>query len=140
MYRPDFFNKTIAEKLGERLKKELPDHNPLSIVKQVNRYYWRKGVRKNLSEANYTAIFIKNLGTIAVSQKKLRKHIFEVIEGIRKVRNSKWITPEKKIIIEERLINNLKKLLVRRNELALLYYVQPNQRICKTNPEGDNEL
>lgn len=109
MKTPDHFNKATAEKLGIDLK----------IVKEVNTYFWRYGVKKNLSEANYNAIFIKNFGTITTSRHKLRKEILETISKIRHIDN--YPRPELREEIKARLYIKLKKLCERRNEIAHSY-------------------
>lgn len=112
MKKPDFFYKACAE------KEEL-DFN---LVKKVNTYFWRKGVRANLASAKYRAIFIKNIGTITISRYKLNEEIKELIAKIRNTRKSQKLKPQ---TIEKALIfyyQNLKELLKRRNEIAWEVY------------------
>jgi hypothetical protein len=106
MKTPDHFNKATAEKLGIDLK----------IVKEVNTYFWRYGVKRNLSEANYNAIFIKNFGTITVSRHKLRTEIRKVINDIRGLET--YYKQDQKEELKERLYIKLKRLCERRNEIA----------------------
>jgi hypothetical protein len=109
MKKPDFFDKACAEKLSI----------DLAVVKKVNRYYWKKGIKSNLASAKYRAIFIKNFGTITVSRYKLNEEIKELIAKIRNTRKSTKLKPES---IEKALIfyyQNLRELLKRRNEIAL---------------------
>jgi hypothetical protein len=110
MKTPDYFNKATAEKLGKDLK----------IVKEVNAYFWKNGVKRNLSEANYNAIFIKNFGTIAVSRHKLRKEIKVIIKNIRTLDNI--YKPDVREETRIRLYTKLKRLLERRNEIANSYF------------------
>ena len=118
MKKPDFFNKACAEKLGI----------DITVVKKVNSYFWKKGVKSNLSKAKYRAIFIKNFGTISVSYYKLNVEIIETIAKIRALRvhkRKKEIT--KKLAIGE-LTRNLTQLLKRRNEIAWELYRNRNEQ------------
>lgn len=111
MKNSDYFNKATAEKLSIDLK----------LVKEITTYFWRYGVKRNLSEANYNAIFIKNFGTFFTSRYNLRKEITRTIELIRNIKNI-GLTEEK---LQEKLdqyYGNLKKLVIRRNEIAISYF------------------
>lgn len=99
----DHFNKATAEELGKDLK----------IVKEVTTYFWKR-VKKDLAEANYNAIFIKNFGTIVTSRYKLRKEILQLINMIR-------YSQDKKQEVKDELYKRLRKLLERRNEIAKTY-------------------
>ena len=120
MKKPDFFNKACSEKLDL----------DLNIVKKVNSYFWKKGVKSNLSNAKYRAIFIKNLGTITVSYYKLNREILEIIAKIKALRVHKRKKELTKKLAIGNLTRNLTELLKRRNEIAWELY---NNRNVKTN-------
>lgn len=92
---------------------------PLGLVKAVNNFYWKEGIKNNLSNVNYSSIFIKNLGTIVVSKYKLYKEILTLIRKIRNIEYSQKYTPLKKSYIIEGYKTNLRRLLKMRNELIV---------------------
>lgn len=108
MKKPDFFYKAGAEKLGEDPK----------LVRAVCDWYWKKGVRAQLSKAAHRSVFLKSIGTIAVSRYKLYKSIAEQIKKIRLVRGSRFLTPGKKDILLTAHYQNLRALLLQRDEIA----------------------
>lgn len=121
----DYFNKAIAEKKG--LEND--------IVRKVNDFFWRKGVRKNLTDVNYRSLYIKHLGTITVSKYKLDKKIEHLIKRIRSVRVSPKFKEETKELILAKYYDSLKAMLKRRNEIALEYYnrdYEQTKRVPKT--------
>ena len=142
MKKPDFFNKAVSEKLGERLKQQLPNHNPFDVVKLVNRFFWREGVRKNISKAEHRSIFVKNLGTFTVKRKVLYSEIADMIWRIRRIRKAKRYKERTRNIIETQLIENLRNLLALRNEIAIERYNKydvKNNRTFKTSTESTKE-
>lgn len=116
MRKKEYFDKTTAEKLGIDLK----------IVKEVNTWYWRYGIKRNLSQANYNAIYIKNFATIVVSRRKINKEITKKINYIRRVKKSTWLTEKRRGFVLDLLYSNLKQLLDRRNDIAKDYYIKEN--------------
>ncbi len=125
----DFINKVQAEKLGISE----------SIIKKVNKYYWDKGVRRKLSTLESLSVFIKGLGVITVSRYNLNKFIKKTIIKLKMIRLSDKYKEENKKIYIDTLEKRLKKLLIKRNELAILYYEQDN-RIFETDTVGVEEL
>ena len=128
MKKPDFFNKACSEKLNI----------DLAVVKKVNSYFWKKGVKSNLSNAKYRAIFIKNLGTITVSYYKLNREILEIIAKIKAIRVHKTKKELTKKLAIGNLTRNLTELLKRRNEIAWELYNNRNvevNRILKTDTD-----
>lgn len=106
-------------KLPETIYKQAADELqlPLGLVKRVNNFFWREGVKKALSNVDHTSVFIKNIGTIIISKIKLNKEILLVIEKIRRIENSSKFTGMKKVYIIEGYKNNLRKLLKMRNKI-----------------------
>lgn len=111
MKTPESCYRQAAEELGL----------PIELIKRVNTFYWKEGIKKNLTEINYSSLFIKNLGTIVVSKYKLYVQISILIKKIRGVRISKKYTEDKRTVIIEGYKNNLRKLLKMRNKLAKQY-------------------
>lgn len=123
MKKPDFFNKAVSEKLGI----------DINIVKQVNRFFWREGVRKNISKATHRSIFVKNIGTFTVKRKVLYSQIYDVIWRIRRIRCAKRYKETTKITIENQLIENLRNLLILRNEIAIERYNKYDVKTIRIN-------
>ena len=93
------------------------------IVKEVNRYFWKEGVKGTMKTGKYTAFRIPKLGTFVVSRLKLRKRISKYIAYIRFLKQEDQLK-FKKISKEDRINQyqeELKLLLDRRNDLAKLY-------------------
>lgn len=87
-------------------------------LEAIHNFFWRDGVKKNLSQANHRSIYIKHLGTITVSRYKLRVFISEEIEKIRNIKkNTRFSEARKAAILADRLAN-LKQLCMRRDEIA----------------------
>lgn len=108
----EYFNKAVAEKMG------VDQH----LVKKINDYFWRIGVRRNIAELNHRSLYIKDLGTITVSRYKLYQRIETVIKRIRRLRDSdrfKELTKERKMA---NYYQTLKAMLRLRNEIAIEYY------------------
>lgn len=112
MKSPESFYSECAEKLGIDLK----------VVKKVNSFFWKVGVKRNLSRATYRAIFLKNIGTITISRYKLRVEIVDMLDKIRRTKINVYFTEATKALIDQNLRANLKVLLERRNEIALENY------------------
>jgi hypothetical protein len=94
---------------------------PLDVVTKANDFFWRQGVRKNLSEANYRSVFVRHLGTITISRYSLREEITILIRKIRALRNHEYAQSSHRIAAEKVNMETLKKLLIKRNELAKDY-------------------
>lgn len=112
MRTPESFYKETAE-----------IHNvPIGLVRAVNKFFWKEGIKKNLSNVNYNSIFIKNFGTIVISKYKLNKYILELIEKIRRVQRSDKYREETKQFIIDRYKKNIRILLKRRNDIIKTGY------------------
>ena len=107
MRKPEHYYREVAEEEGESF----------AVVKEINNFFWKEGVKHELKNLNHTSIFIKNIGTITVSKYKLYREIRLFIRKIRMLRISEKFTEEKKLIIEEKFKNKLRKLLNKRNDI-----------------------
>lgn len=104
-------NKEVSKTLG--LDEE--------TVRLVNKFFWRQGVKKAIQSGDHTSIWIKNIGTLAVSRNKVNGKIKRLIASIRALelpRDYKIKTKEQ--FLEEKY-NQLKMLLARRNDIAKAY-------------------
>lgn len=107
MKTPDVYYREAAEKLNL----------PLGLVKAANKFYWKEGIKANLSNVVYNSIFIKNLATIVISRYKLNRYILEIIAKIRRVERSIKYTEKMREVILAGYKNNLRKLLKKRNQI-----------------------
>jgi len=108
-------NKEVSEELGI----------PQDIVKKVNKFFWEKGIKDAIRSGDYTNIRIRGLGTISSSRRKIWKEISYIIATIRNMRNNdaKFKNKSRDEVIEE-LKLELRKLLIRRDELAKAFYIK----------------
>ncbi len=106
-------NKEVAKELGFSE----------DLVKKVNKFYWEKGIKDTIRDGSITNIRIRGIGTISTSKHKLRGAIEDLITLIRitKDRTTDYKTKTKQQVLDEQM-NQLTKLLIRRNELAIAYY------------------
>lgn len=107
MKLPDTYYREAADKLNL----------PISLIKSVNNFYWKNGIKKNLSNVSYNSLFIKNFGTIVISKYKLNKEILTIILKIRNIRKSEKFRQETKDMMIEGYKNNLRKLWKKRNDI-----------------------
>lgn len=117
-------NRQVSKKLG--VSEEL--------VKTINEYFWKEGVKTSMRSGLYTAIRLPKLGTFVVSRNKLNKRIQKYISYIRFLSEDtsieyKRITKEQKIAT---YVNDLKLLLDRRNDIAKIYKMFSDERRSKT--------
>ena len=91
------------------------------LVSAINKFYWKE-IKKTVQEAKHTSIWIRNVGTLAVSRTKLNRRIVQIIRQIRGLQNPTRVFKVKtrEQCIEEK-IELLKLLLIRRNDLAIIY-------------------
>ncbi|GEM_PF-2928650 len=131
MKTPDNYYKQAAEELNL----------PVNLVKKVNAFYWKEGIKKQLANVVYDAIYIKNFGTICVSPKKLYFEIKDEIAKIRNIYYSPKFTEKKKNLILDYKYENLRKLLKKRNDLAIYRLEQKKLKDERTFgiPEIDTE-
>jgi hypothetical protein len=99
------------------------------IVKKVNAYYWKHGVKEAVSSGLHTSVRLKNIGTLVTSRQKTNNKIATLIREIRYFQSStkEFKKKTREEYIEDRL-SSLRLLLVRRNELAHIY-IQNQTRI-----------
>lgn len=96
------------------------------LVEKINKAYWGE-IRKNLSTISESPIHIKKIGTIDSSPYKTNKHILSLIRKLRRVEASqKYIEANKLKIIGE-LREDLKNLLIKRNQHATYLYKKKNK-------------
>lgn len=93
------------------------------IIKSVYDYYWKNGVKKAIRSGKYTSVRVSKLGTFMVSRRKLYRHIQKYIAYIRHLRLQDTISFKRSTKEEaiSKYIDDLKLLLERRNDLAILY-------------------
>jgi len=120
MYNKDHLIKKLA------IDKGIPEWK----VKAVYDYYWDT-VYQELNSFKHEAIFVRNLGTFALTPKTYYRALQKSIDRYRVLRKN----PEAKITIAEKA--NLEKLLKLRSTISkrLLY----DNRISKTDTESDTE-
>ncbi len=92
-----------------------------SLVKKVYAHYW-KTVKRAVASGQHTSIWLRGVGTMAVSRTKVNKHIRRLIWRIRALQEDR--TPhtrktKEQILIEA--IDDLRLMCARRNELAIAY-------------------
>jgi len=92
----------------------------IDIVKKINKFYWKE-VRKNIVNFSSVGVLVHEIGTFAVSRHNLRIEIHETITKIKRIKTSKRFSPH----FKEKMLNSyysiLRKMLIKRNELAILY-------------------
>lgn len=111
----EYVNKQISN------EKKLPP----KLVEDVNKFYWREGVKKKLSKLEVNSLYIKNFLTISVSPFKIRKHILTTISKIRVLKGITKYKQETKDRKDRDYRIDLSNLLIRRNKLI---HYQQNQR------------
>lgn len=102
------------------------------VIKQVNKFFWRYGVREPIRSGNYTSLFIRNLGTLTISRNKINKKIRGLIIKIRECRDPDKVFTQ--VIREEaleKLYDHLNILLQRRNDIAKIYIQNQEKRDAK---------
>lgn len=122
-------NKLVARELGAKE----------ALVESVNDFYWKE-VRKKLSSLETTSIYIKHLGTVTTSKRKIDQFIRVTIKKIRTIRKSTKHKPSTVELILEINYNRLKKALIQRNILAKQYYeayTSRSKRIHKVDSDND---
>lgn len=95
---------------------------PEALVKKVYAHYW-KTVKQSVASGRYTSIWLRSIGTLAVSRTKVRKHIEKLIGKIRALRADKLrvYTRKTKDQMMVELMNDLALMCARRNEIAIAY-------------------
>lgn len=129
MRLPDSVYKQAAEETG----------HSFALVKKINNFYWKYGIKENLSKANHPSLLIKNIGTIVISKYKLDKEIWSIIRKIKKTKYSKFYTPIKKMTIIIGYKVNLKRLWNIKQKLIndSSYTHGKSYRVCKNDKAGD---
>jgi nucleoid DNA-binding protein len=92
-----------------------------ALVKKAYAHYW-KAVKKSVASGKHTSIWLKYLGTLAVSRTKNNKQIMKLIRRARLLRDDKIprIRKTKEQMMLE-IISELHILCARRNDLAKVY-------------------
>lgn len=99
---------------------------PRDQVKIVITKYWDEIYRRILS-LDDTTIAIRHVGVITVSKFKLNKYISKRIHKIRTVRGSDFTERKKEYLLTHHY-ERLKKALIKRNELAIQYSHDKNNK------------
>lgn len=102
---------------------------PEDLVKKVNSFYWKQGIKGSIQSGEYSSVWIKGIGTFATSRNKINIKILKVIREIRYFRNSdkEFKKKTREEYIEEKM-NQLRLLLIRRNEIAKVYKFNSEKR------------
>lgn len=109
MRTPEHFYQLTAAQLGIDLE----------LVKKINKYFWKYGVRKNMGNGEHPVLYVKGLGTFFASPKRIRQALRVSIKHLRLLRINTKLKEEKRlelIKIREQVIADL---LVLRNQTAL---------------------
>lgn len=98
------------------------------LVKIVNKFYWRYGVKQAIQSGEHTSIFIRNIGTLTISRTKVNRKIVKIIGQIRTLLNPErqFKVKTREQCIEEKYVM-LRTMLKRRNDIAIAY-TKNNQR------------
>ncbi len=91
------------------------------LVRIVNKFFWKQGIKRAIQSGDHTSIWIKNIGTLATSRNKVNNKIRRLIKSIRSLdqpRDYKVKTKEQ-FLVEK--YSQLRMLLARRNDIALAY-------------------
>lgn len=102
-----------------------------TLVKFINQFYWRKGVKEAIQSGQHTSVRIKNIGTLVTSRMKVNNKIVKLIRAIRELNNPERVFKEKtkKEYLDEKY-KELRLMLARRNDIAKAY---------KTNKDRINQ-
>lgn len=120
MRNPDYFYEKTAQQLSE----------DLGLVKKVNKFFWKYGVKEPIRKGTEPVLYVKGLGTIFVSIGKVRKEIVHRIKILRFVLLNEQGKSEQEVEKNStRVREKIKELLEIRNKLALhLYKVEQRKK------------
>ena len=121
----DYVNVNVAKELNQ----------PLNIVEQINKEYWRE-IKRKMNDLESTNIFVRKVGTFMVSKYLINKKIKKTISTIRNTKVSTKYSEIKRNEILKNLYNRLRKLLKQRNEVSKIYYEQRINRILKSDTKS----
>lgn len=102
----DYINSVIAKKYSLN-----PD-----IIKKINSNYWNT-VKAEMRSVENQSVFLKEIGTIEVSQFKINRHIAQIRTYIKNMRGSKKFTDAKKEIIINKYKERYSKCLKMRKQV-----------------------
>ncbi len=93
-----------------------------TLVKLVNRFFWKEGVKEAVQSAQHTSIRIPKIGTLVISRNKVNKKILRIIQSIRELQRPEKTFKEKtrEQCLTERY-TELTLMLKRRNDIAIAY-------------------
>lgn len=114
MRKPDYFYQEVARKLGLDYR----------LVRDVNKWYWSQGIRKNISQAAHRSLYIKHLGTVTMSRRKLYAAIYKTVRVLRSLRRMPEGTRRTEMVASYE--QQLRQLLQQRNQWALENYKKQN--------------
>lgn len=121
----DYVNVNVAKELNQ----------PLNIVEQINKEYWRE-IKRKMNDLESTNIFVRKVGTFMVSKYLINKKIKKTISTIRNTKISTKYSEIKRNEILKNLYNRLRKLLKQRNEVSKIYYEQRINRVLKSDTKS----
>lgn len=107
--KPSYFYDEVARSKGLDYK----------LVRDINKWFWSQGVRRNMSEATHRSIYIRFIGTITMSRAKLNREILKIIRAIRYTRSRKFIRESSRDMILEQKYTIIRSLLWHRNQFAI---------------------
>lgn len=93
-----------------------------TLVKVINQFYWKHGVKAAIQSGGHTSIRLKNIGTLVTSRTKVNNKILRLIKSIREFKRPEKVfkTKTKEECLSEKY-TELKLLLQRRNDIAIAY-------------------
>lgn len=121
----DYVNVNVAKELNQ----------PLNIVEQINKEYWRE-IKRKMNDLESTNIFVRKVGIFMVSKYLINKKIKKTISTIRNTKISTKYSEIKRNEILKNLYNRLRKLLKQRNEVSKIYYEQRINRVLKSDTKS----
>lgn len=93
-----------------------------TLVKVVNKFFWKHGVKEAIQSASHTSVRIPKIGTLVTSRNKVNARIQRVIKSIRDISDPNKIFKEKsKEDCLRDKYEELTTMLKRRNDIAVAY-------------------
>lgn len=106
-----------------------------NIVKTINQFFWKQGIREAVQSGAHTNIRITKIGTLVGSRRKVNEQIKRTIVMIRKIQDPNKVFKVK--TKEQRLdeaYTYLRMLLSRRNDIANIYInTRANHELLKNS-------
>lgn len=91
------------------------------LIRKVYAHYW-KHVKHSVASGNYTSIWLRSIGTLAVSRTKVQKIILKLIRRLRWLDKQEELSTRKtKAQRQQETLDDLRLMCARRNEIAIIY-------------------